>query len=207
MVDVTQVRTGHVGSVIEASIVRFVAQSTELNETPPLGSLLRIEDHGVVIYGIVSGAVTESIDPGRRPYIREGTPLDADAYLRENPHLAYLYRTAFTAVVVGHRDGGPLCHYLPPAPARLYAAVFTCEEDEVGGFCGPSPWSRMDFLPLLLAGAGSDTADDVVAAFLRRSARTTMDPRAYLVAAGKTVSVLLANDPARLNGILRRIRL
>lgn len=193
------------GSTIEASVVRFVAQAIRLNETPPLGSLVRIEDNGLVIYGVVAGAITDSIDPGRRPYIRDGAAPDADTYLRENPHLAYLYRTAFQAIVVGHRDQGPVRHYLPPVPARLYAAVFACDDRDVCAFCGPKPWTRLDFLPLLLAASG-DATDDVVAAFLRRSAKATGEGREFLIAAGKALATLLANDPARLNGILRRIR-
>lgn len=202
----TQTQTEYLGSVIEASIVRFVAQSVRLNQTPPLGTLVRIADGGLVIYGVVAGAVTDSIDPGRRPYIRDGVvPRDADAYLDENPHLAYLYRTCFEAIVVGHERDGVLCHYLPPTPARLYAPVAACSDRDVGAFWGPSPWDRLDFLPLLLAGPG-EARDDVVAAFIRRGAQATGAARELLIAAGKALTVLLANDPARLNGILRRVK-
>jgi hypothetical protein len=190
--------------VVESSVHRFVAQSPALNEAPDVGSLVQVHDSGLVVYGVVAGAETTSIDPGRRPYVRDGSAGDADAYLRENPHLAHLYRTLFQVIVVGHEEDARLWHYLPPKPVRLYSAVVACSDDEACRLVGQSPWTRLDLLPLLLGG-GDEFIDDVLGAFIRRTAKATGNEREFLRAAGRELAVLLANDPVRLNGVLRRI--
>jgi hypothetical protein len=202
---VTVVQSVHLGTVVEASVQRFLAQTVVLNQPPSVGSIVRVDDRGATIFGVVAGATTESIDPGRRPYVRDGGPMDADSYLSQNPHLAQLYRTTFEAIVVGHEIDGVVLRYLPPMPVRLYSGVFVCSDEDVCGLFGPSPWTRLDLLPLLLGGSDG-SMDEVLGAFLRRSAQATGQPRAFLLAAGKELAVLLSRDPSRLNGILRRIR-
>jgi hypothetical protein len=202
---VTIAQAVHFGTVVEASVQRFLSQSVELNKPPSVGSVVRVEDGGATVFAVVAGAATESIDPGRRPYVREGAPLDADSYLSQNPHLAHLYRTTFEAIVIGHRNDGVMRHYLPPMPVRLYSAVFACTDEETCDVFGPPPWTHLDLLPLLL-GNGDGTMDEVLGAFLRRSAEATSARKEFLLAAGKELAVLLSRDPSRLNGILRRIR-
>jgi hypothetical protein len=195
----------HLGTIVGASVQGFVAQTVALNEPPSVGSVVRVEDRSGIVFGVVAGAATESIDPGRRPYVRPGGPRDAETYLQENPHLAHLYRTTFEATVIGHEADGRVLRYLPPTPVCLYAPVFACTDEETCGLVGPPPWSHVDLLPLLL-GNGDGSADEVLGAFLRQVARATGEPRAFLLAAGKELTVLLSRDPSRLNAILRRIR-
>ena len=64
---------------------------------------------------------------------------------------------------------------------------------------------RLDFVSLLIGGGPAD--DDVLAAALRRASLAFDAPAEFLLAASRAVAVLLANDTARLNTILRRLPL
>src|SRR5581483_4382671 len=137
----------------------FHAQSCRLHEAPAFGSLVRVDDaeRGLRVFGLVSEARTGSIDPGARPIMRgrEGM-LDGEIY-RQHPDLEHVLRTEFTAVVVGFRRDGTICHYLPPWPPRVHWTVCACDAGDVRAFS-----ERLDFLGRLVAEAND--GDELVAA-------------------------------------------
>jgi hypothetical protein len=191
-----------IGQVVRADIAAFTA-GCPLHQTPPLGSLLKVTDSGVV-FAVVGDARTESID-GRPPVARLSGETDLEAYLEKHPHLRHLLQTTCDAVVVGHEDGSQVRHYLPSAPAPLFAPVRLCPPEETARFS-----QELDFLKLLLASPAH--ADEMTAACLRlaaaahASATDGGDGRAFLVRAGKELARLLGAEPQRLTSILRRVR-
>jgi hypothetical protein len=190
-----------IGQVVQADIAGFTA-GWPLHQTPPLGSLLKVEEAGT-IFAVVCNARTESID-GRPPVARLSGETDLESYLEKHPHLRHLLQTTCDAVVVGHQDadarsGPKVRHYLPSAPAPLFAAVRVCSPEETARFS-----QELDFLKLLLA--SPTHADEMTAACLRRAAATHTDGRAFLVRAGKELARLLGAEPQRLTSILRRVR-
>ncbi len=191
-----------IGEVIEASSGEFVAECYELDNAPPLGSLVRVGD-GIETYGVVHQVATESIDPGRRPIARGREENDVEDVYRKHPQLARLLRTTFRAVVLGHGQGGELRHYLPPHPARIHSFIYPCSHEELSQFT-----QSLDFLDVLVSSrqVGMGTADDVLAAFLRHAAGAHQDGHAFLVKAGKELALLLGGEPNRLNAILRRLK-
>lgn len=194
----TEATTG-LDRIIDTSTHRFIVQSMRLNQSPSLGSLIHVDDRGRTIYGVVITIETGSIEPGRLPYVRDSVDGDSESYLRENPHIALLLRTTYTAAVVGYKEDDVVRHYLPPAPPGLYAGVQSCSPEDTRRFLGDS----FGFLSLLLS---HDKADDALAACLRSMAATYSDRNAFLVSAGKALTVLLSFDPTRLTDLLRRIR-
>lgn len=187
-----------IGEVIEANTTAFLAQCYELHQPPPLGSLVRTAPPAQ-IYGVVCDATTTSIEPGRRPLARgQGEESEGDVF-RQHPQLAYLLRTEFRALVVGHRQENSLHYYLAPFPARIHGFVYLCDRDEVAEFS-----RSLDFLSLLAR--PPQGGDEIVAACLRHLAGARDDRRAFLVKAGKELALLLAGEPQRLNTILRRLR-
>jgi len=200
-----------IGEVIQASTGEFTAQCYELHLPPPFGSLVKTREGEVEIYGVVSGAATTSIEPGRRPIARGRDEDDEEDIYRTSPQLARLLRTDFTALVVGHKEGGGsgggeksnkgerLHHYLPPRPARIHGFVYLCDPEEAAQFS-----QSLDFLSILV-GAGVQ-ADELIAASLRHAASAHKDPGDFLTRAGKELAVLLGGDTNRLNTILRRIK-
>jgi hypothetical protein len=194
-----------VGEVIDAGTTEFTAQAYVLHEAPPFGGFVRASNGEHDVIAVVADAHTGSVDPGRRPIARGRDEADEEDIYRRNPELKELLRTEFRAVVVGHRDAaGDFRRWLPDRPPRLHAFVHQCAPAEIAEFT-----ERLDFLPTLL-GDGGGPVDELVAACLRQAhaARATggAGDRAFLVAAGKELAVLLANEPNRLGAILRRIR-
>jgi hypothetical protein len=198
MPDMQSVR---LGEVIEASTTGFTAQSYELNELPPLGSLVKASEGERQLYAVVYHAATEGIEPGRKPIARGKDEPSEQAIFEASPQLARLLRSEFAALVVGFKDGGAIRQFLPPAPAHIHSFVHACSADEVKEF-GKS----FNFLNTLVNAELETPADELTAASLRLMSAAQDDPRAYLISVGKELAVLLGRDYPRLKAILERIR-
>ena len=193
--------TDRTGEVIEAGTTDFVAQCYELYRSPPLGSLVKTRDEEVELYGIVYNAATTSLEPGRRPIARGKDEASEEEIYRSSPQLAKLLRSEFSAIVVGHRQGDTLYHYLPPKPARIHSFVHLCPPDEVKEFS-----QSFDFLNILINTHLPVPMDELVAASLRRMSQAHEDRHAFLVAAGKELATLLGGQYNQLKSILGRIK-
>jgi len=189
--------TERVGEVIEASTAGFTAQCYELYQLPPLGNLVKTGDSVAELYGIVCNAATTSLEPGRRPIARGRDEDSEEAIYQSSPQLAKLLRSEFGVLVVGHKEGDKLYQHLPPRPARIHGFVYQCSPGEVKDF-GKS----FDFLNIILNAHLPVPAEELVAASLRLMSQAHDDRRAFLVAAGKELAVLLSGDLNRLNAIL-----
>jgi hypothetical protein len=190
-----------VGEVIEASTTGFVAQCYELYQLPPLGSLVKTRDLPVELYGIVYNATTTSLEPGRRPIARGKDEESEEEIYRSSPQLMKLLKSEFEALVVGHKEGGKLYQYLPPKPARIHSFVYQCTPAEVMEF-----GRAFDFLNIILNAHLPVPTEELVAASLRQMSQAHEDPRAFLVAAGKELAILLSGNLNQLKAILGRIR-
>ncbi len=190
-----------VGEVIEASTTEFVAQCYELYQLPPLGSLVKTGDSSLELYGVVCGARTTSIDPGRRPIARGKDESSEEEIYRSNPQLSKLLLSEFSVLVVGHRQDGKLYHYLPPQPARIHGFVYLCSPEEVREFSQP-----FDFLDILINARLEVSNDELIAACLRQMSQVHDDRRAFLVAAGKELAIALSGQFGQLKSILGRIK-
>jgi hypothetical protein len=186
-----------VGEIIEASTTQFTSQCYELYETPPFGSLVRTGD----IYGIVCHAATTSLEPGRKPIARGKDETSEEDVYRSSPQLTRLLRSEFGAVVVGHKDGDRLCHYLPPSTARIHAFVYLCQPEEVREFS-----RQFGFLNILINASLLVPADELIAAALRQMSRAHEDSRVFLVSAGKELATLLSQDFSQLKSVLGRLK-
>jgi hypothetical protein len=186
-----------IAEIIEASTVQFTAQSYELYELPPLGSLVRTGN----IYGIVCHAVTAGIEPGRKPIARGRDEASEEAVYQSSPQLLKLLRSEFTAAVVGYKNNGKIYQYLPPQPARIHSFVYLCQPDEVKEFS-----KSFGFLDILVNAALPVPPEELIAAALRQMSGAQEDSRAFLVAAGKELANLLSSDFIRLKNILGRLQ-
>jgi len=192
--------SNRLAEIIESSTTSFTAQCYELYDLPPLGSLVKTKDVSVEIYGIVSNASTTSLEPGRRPIARGKDAATEEDIYKSSPQLTKLLRSEFSALVVGHRGGDKLYHFLPPGPARIHAFVYACTPEEVKEF-GRS----LDFLNILVSTRLPVSVEELVAATLRQMAQAQEDPHVFLVAAGKELAVLLP-DFNQLKAILGRLK-
>lgn len=191
-----------IGEIIEARTDQFIAESYELHNSPPFGSLVKTTDGVLDIYAIVYNAGTGSIEPGRRPVARGKQETDEDDIYRNNPQLCKLLRTEFSGLVVGYRDGDAVYHYLAPRPAHVHGFVYQCTNKELLEFT-----SVLDFLSILVNATTTYSSDELVAACLRQAAQAYDDKYTFMVKAGKILAHLLCNEPQRLDTVLRRMRL
>jgi len=192
--------TSRVGEVIEASTTQFVAECYELYQPPPLGSLVQVGDSSGELVGVVCHAATASLEPGRRPIARGRDEPSEEAIYQASPQLEKLLRSEFSALVVGHAEGDRLLQYLPARPARIHSFVYRCSPDTIRDFS-----VSFDFLHTLLGSPMPVPAEELVAAVLRQMSDVREEPRDFLVAAGKELTVLLRGELGRLRAILGRI--
>ncbi len=190
-----------VGEVIEASTTDFVAQCYELYQSPPLGSLVKTRDEPVELYGIVYHAATAGFETGRRPIARGKDEATEEAIYQSSPQLLKLLRSEFGALVVGHRQGDKLYHYLPPKPARIHGFVYLCQPDEVKEFS-----QSLAFLNILINTHLPVSTEELISACLRQMSQVYEDRHAFLVAAGKELAIFLSGQFNQLKAILERIK-
>ncbi|MFQ5996726.1 MAG: hypothetical protein ACE5KP_03790, partial [Dehalococcoidales bacterium] len=120
---------------------------------------------------------------------------------RASPQLAKLLKSEFSVLVVGHREGDKLYHYLPPKPARIHGFVYQCGLEEVKEFS-----QSFDFLNILINTRLPIYMEEIVAAALRQMSQAYEEPRSFLVAAGKELAVLLSGQFNQLKAILGRLK-
>jgi hypothetical protein len=195
-----------IAEVIESSTTRFTAGAYELLTAPSFGGLVRAVSRttDLAIYGLVYEIRTGSKDPGGRAVVRGRTYsgrelFDAEIYF-ENPDLAEVLQTEFSALTVGFSEAGQTYHYLPPQPPPVHYSVYPCDAAELERFS-----SDYDYFRSVLFAAQVPN-DELLAAHLRAAARARTDSRSYLVRAGRELASLLKDDYDRLTALLRRIR-
>jgi hypothetical protein len=87
-------------------------------------------------------------------------------------------------------------------PARLHGFVYMCPPEEIKQFS-----QSFSFLNMLVNAHLEAPVEEVIAACLRQMGQVYgEDRRAFLVAAGKELAVLLSGEYNRLKAILERIK-
>lgn len=191
-----------VAEVIDAGTTEFTAECYEIYIIPELGSLVKINNPPLEIYGVVCQAGTSSIEPGRLPIARGKDQTSQESVYQASPQLLKLLRSTFRALVVGFRQGNKLYQYLPPRPPPIHAFVHNCVPDEIAQFS-----QSTDFLNLLNNPKMPIANEELVATTLRVMSRYHIDPQTFLVKAGKKLALLYGGDYQRLKMILGRLQL
>ncbi len=196
----------HIAEVVETTTTEFLAQcldpeSLDFAQMPPFGSWVQAIDEvsGNPIYGVVYHATTSPLDS-----VHRATALGLSlAELREQqPQIFAMLKTEFRAAIVGYRDGatGNLCYqHLPPRPPQVHQAVYHCDPADIIAFT-----EELDFLRILMD-LGGAPVDGLIGAVIRTVYQLRKLDRDWLVAAGRTLNVLLKDDYDRLRVILSQI--
>jgi hypothetical protein len=188
-----------VGRVLRASTAGFVLGVRVLQpELPTFGALVKVRTQTATeILGLIYDVLVDD-----DPFVRQ---LLAARELREEEVLDQRRNRQVPAEVsvlaVGFRRNGALRHLLPPQPPAALDRAFLCDDGEVKEFT-----TRTDYFRLVLQAQGVP-ADELLAASLREGARVRGGGgETFLIEAGRELARLLAADPVRLDGILRRLR-
>ena len=192
-----------VGRVLRASTRGFIIGCAVMQpDIPAFGSFVRAEGQapGSAIYGLIYDVSLED-DPFVRQFISADPPEEVVRDQRENRQVPI----EVSVLAVGCGDGDDennIRHCLPAQPPVTLDWLYQCTGEEVRAFT-----ARFDYFRLVLE-TREVPADELLAASLRAAAaaRPEGERETFLVEAGRELARLLAGDPVRLEGLLRRLR-
>ena len=205
-----------VGRVLQASTARLMVGcqppiAAQNQAIPAFGSLVKAAGPGeAVTYGLVHNVAVED-DLFVRQLVAAG--MDDEEYIadqRQRRQVPVVVEVLLVGFGLPLQNAGAvtaeLRYYLPPQPPTTLDKVYACNSAEIVRFT-----ARHDWLRTALGAAVPDIASDaLIAAALRAAAQARPSPpgnaEAYLVAAGRELARLLAQDPIRLDGILQQLR-
>jgi hypothetical protein len=213
----TQSRSpSYIAEVIETATTEFLAQCLEPDDLtfavmPPFGSWVKAtdEESGNQVYAVVYHVTTSPIDSVHRA---RALGLSLQDLREQQPQIFAMLKTEFRAAIVGFlpprngkngaRSASPTVYqHLPPRPPQIHQAVYYCEPEEIVRFS-----DQLDFLRTLLQVTGAPV-DGLTAAAIREIYQLRKADRAWLVEAGRSLSILLKDDYDRLRIILSQIHL
>jgi len=188
-----------VGRVLRASTRGFAIGCAMMQpDIPAFGSFVRAEGQtpGSATYGLIYDVSVED-DPFVRQFISADPPEEVVRDQRENRRVPI----EVSVLAVGCGDGESICHRLPAQPPVTLDWLYQCSDEEVRAFT-----ARFDYFRLVLE-AREVPGDELLAASVRAAAAAWPENErdAFLVRAGRELARLLASDPVRLEGLLRRL--
>jgi len=192
-----------VGRVLRSSTTGFVVGcQVMLPQMPTFGSFVKVHiQKDVEAYGLIYNVSIED-DPLVRQLL--SSPDISEEIIRDQRENRQM-PIEVSVLVVGFRAGDRVYHYLPPQPPPALDEIHLCGEQEIIAFT-----EELDYLRTILAASGDIPADELLAASLRQASlcRGVGKPeRDFLIRAGRELARLLNDDPLRLDGLLRRIRI
>ncbi|VXD15217.1 conserved hypothetical protein [Planktothrix serta PCC 8927] len=203
----------HIAEVIETATTEYLAQCLEPEDLsfpvmPAFGSWVKAmdEESGNKVYGVVYHATTSPIDSVHRA---RALGLSLEELREQQPQIFAMLKTEFRVAIVGFElasegngsqpQRGKIYQYIPPRPPQIHQAVYECQPEEIVDFS-----QELDFLRTLLD-VSHAPVDALVAAAIREIYKLRTLDRAWLIEAGRTVSILLKDDYDRLRVILKQI--
>lgn len=195
-----------VGRVLRAGTRGFAIGCAVLQpDIPAFGSFVRAEGlrPGSAIYGLIYDVSVED-DPFVRQLV-SAQVREPEVVLDNRENRQVPIEVSVLAVGTGQGsggDGGHIHHCLPAQPPVTFDWLYQCSDEEVRAFT-----ARFDYFRLVLE-ARDVPADELLAASLRgaAAARPEGERETFLLEAGRELARLLAGDPVRLEGLLRRVR-
>jgi hypothetical protein len=194
-----------VGRVLRAGTRGFAIGCAVMQpDIPAFGSFVRADGlrPGSAIYGLIYDVSVED-DPFVRQFISADPPEEVVRDQRENRQVPIEVSVLAVGTSQGlGGDGARIYHCLPAQPPVTLDWLYQCTDEEVRAFT-----ARFDYFRLVLD-AREVPADELLAASLRAAAaaRPEDERETFLVEAGRELARLLAGDPVRLEGLLRRLR-
>lgn len=196
-----------IGEIIETTSTGFVAESFELNQPPPLGSIVIVHvseeadaPGGIDLYAVVTNGQTVGLDPTRRAVRRSTDKIFDDAIYERNPELKHTLRTEFGAALVGFMKGDVVRQHLPSQPPPLHYSVHKASTEQVQQFT-----NQLQYLRLLLLPYGDVAPPQVLAANVREVYHQRGADHNWLDTAGQEVATLLKSDHQALLTVLYAI--
>jgi hypothetical protein len=189
-----------VGRVLRANSRGFTIGCRVMQpHIPSFGSFVRVQGQvpRSTIYGLIYDVSLED-DPFVRQFISADPPDEVVRDQRERRQVPI----EVSVLAVGCGDDEDIRHCLPPQPPVTLDWLYQCDDEQVQAFT-----VRFDYFRLVL-NSREVPADELLATSLQfaAAARPEGERETFLVEAGRELARLLAGDPVRLEGLLRRLR-
>lgn len=187
-----------VGRVLRSSTAGFSIGCRMLHEdVPEFGAFVKVAQGNTQITGLIYDV--QFVDD---PLVRQIITADSMPEELRRDQAQRLAPIEISVMVVGFARDGLVYQHLPPQPPETLDQIVTCTAGQVVAFT-----REFTFLRTIL-NAQEAPSDELAAACLRTAAaaRPEAERRSFLLQAGRELARLLAGDPVRLEGILRRIK-
>ena len=185
-----------IGEVIESTTAEFTAEARRYDQVPAYGPFVKVRDGNILIYGIVSGAYTGSMDGVSKA---KAFFKSLEELKMEQPQIFELLRTEFSCVVVGYEEAGRYHPYYPPSHPGLHLPVEEADDLEVLTIS-----QYLNYLDKTLNDP-SGNGEELTAAVIRTTARLQTDPRAYVIKVGRELLRIMNYDTQRLKSVFERV--
>lgn len=187
-----------IGKVLRANTRSFVfGTRVPKQDVPIFGSLVKtkIQYRSATVYGLIYNI--EVLDDGMTKLLSV-----AEDIRQEDIEWQRGRRVPVEASVlcVGYQEEGqPIRHALSAQPPITLDEVIECTDDEVRRFT-----EKPDFFRLILESRDAP-CDELLAASIRLASEKHADGKLFVITCGRELARLMANDGARLEGVLRRM--
>jgi len=197
----------HIAEVVVTSSTEFTAQCLEPENlsfpiVPAFGSWVRSLSDGddqtdeTMVYGIVCHTCTMPIDSVHRA---TALGMSLQELREQQPQIFAMLKTETRVAIAGFRQNHKIYQHLPDRPPQIHQAVYACSQAEILEFT-----EELHFLRTLTQ-ASSTPVDELIGAVLRGVYQVRKCDRAWLVQAGRHLSILLKEDYDRLGAILSQV--
>lgn len=176
-----------IGEIVETSTTYFIGQAYSYDQAPSFGSFVQTKVNGQTVSGVVTEVLTSTMDPSRKPMALGNEKTTLAETIKEHPQLDRLIHTYFKARIT-HVNGEETS---PEKPPHLHEGVETCDAKAASKLT-----ESFGYLSTLL-----DVPDDALSKHLQYV--SSVNPKA-LEPAAQVLSMLLKDDYARLQRVLRR---
>jgi hypothetical protein len=187
------------GRILRSTSTTFTfGRTLNAGPLPPFGHLVATNAGGTKIYGLVYEVVVED-DPFVRQVVAASAEMPAEKI--EDMRQRRQVPVEITALAVAFRQNERIIQGVPPRPPGALQPVSAGDCDETREALADFAFFRA------VLNHGQAPADDLLAAALILAAdcQPPGQDRAYLLNAGRELVRLLAQEPNRLDAILRRL--
>ncbi len=187
------------GRILRSSSTTFTfGRTLNAGDLPAFGDLVTADAGGAPVYGLIYEILVED-----DPFVRQIVAASADMPPEkiEDMRQRRQVPVAITALAVAFRQTDRVIQGIPPRPPGALQPVNVCDCDTTRNVLADFRFFRM------ILDHGQAPADELLAASLLHAAgcQPPGQDRAYLLDAGRELVRLLAQEPARLDAILRRL--
>ena len=187
------------GRILRSTSTTFTfGRTLNAGDLPSFGDLVTADAAGVQVYGLIYEILVED-DPFVRQVVAAADDMPAEKI--EDMRQRRQVPVQITALAVAFRQHDRLVQGIPPRPPGALQPVLACDCPETREVLADFGFFR------IILNHSQAPADELLAASLIHAAGCQLpgQDRVYLLDAGRDLVRLLAQEPNRLDAILRRL--